>query len=205
MSLWNARLVSTDLTRLHRSAVVNEMQQFATDQLALVYFYCNFGDLESRKPATVLCTLVAEFIRAGWTEEIGGLMKMKQTKGPRAPSDLDELSGLLRKATKFFKKSIIVVDALDECDDVESLLEHLVRLPHGGNVKLFLTSRKEQEIYELLKDVPYISLKDETNSLQSDMYKHISTELRKRRHLARLPAKLKQQIVDVLLTKADGM
>ena len=181
------------------------MQQFATNQTPLVYFYCNFGDLESTKPATVMCTLVAEFIRAGWTEEINSLIQKKQLKRDNALSDLDELSGLLRKATEFFGESIIVVDALDECDGVELLLEQLLYLPDGGNVKLFLTSRKEQEIYELLKDAPFISLRDEANSLHGDMYKHISTELQKRRQLARLPAKVKKHIADVLLTKADGM
>ena len=187
-----------------RSAVIGEMQHDVTDRIALVYFYCDFRQSESTQVVTVLRTLVAEFIRAGWIEEVSKLSQ-DMTRGRSSPTKLSDLSYLLKKAVKFFQSSIIVIDALDECNDIEDLLPHLLDLAAGGDVKLFMTSRKERIIYEAFEYIPWISLKDESKSLLSDMEKHVSAELKVRSKLARLPTKLKVKISDTLMQKADGM
>ena len=187
-----------------RSAVIDEMQQGVTRRSALVYFYCDFRQSESTQPVTVLRTLVAEFIRAGWIKEVPKLSQ-DMTQGRSSPTKFTDLSDLLNRATKFFRSSIIIIDALDECSDIEDLLPHLIGLAAGGDVKLFMTSRKERIIYEALEHIPCISLKDESKSLRSDMEKHVSAELKARSKLARLPAKLKVKISETLMQKADGM
>ncbi|CAL1703640.1 unnamed protein product [Somion occarium] len=186
------------------SAVIDGFQDRLADQTAFAYFYCDFRDPESTRSCVVIRTLVAQLMRQGLTVGVEELTKMKmQSETP--PDDIEELYPLLLKAASSSVDPILVIDALDECRDVEELTCCLLRLNKEAGARVFVTSRKEQKIYEVFKDLPSISLKHEVRHLQDDIEKLIESELGSRPKLARLPQDLRKEIGSTLLTKSDGM
>lgn len=101
------------------------------------------------------------------------------------------------------KKPLVVVDALDECKDIETLLEGLNTLKEY--VQLFMTSRPLPVIKDGLSGVPLVSMDDMTEKLSADIALHVTRELYARRRLRALGPELKMEIRSVLCHKADGM
>ena len=99
------------------------------------------------------------------------------------------------------------MDALDELEnngDREELLRLLRELGLKG-IPVFVTSREEQDITKVFRDVPSISLKDMKNQVEVDMIVYINDEFEKRSKLARLRDDLKSKMTTALVEKADGM
>lgn len=100
---------------------------------------------------------------------------------------------------------VIVIDALDECQDIEDLIPILVELNSSKDTSVFLVSRKEQRLYELLSNTLAISLSDESDHLQADIETIIESDLSSRRRLSRLAEEIQSNISETLLSKSDGM
>ncbi|KAF9242323.1 ankyrin repeat-containing domain protein [Melanogaster broomeanus] len=99
---------------------------------------------------------------------------------------------------------MIIIDALDECLDLPGLLDVLVKL-NNGHIRLLVTSRTELIIKETFTGLPSISLKDMVHDMENDMRLHVKKQLEARRKLKTLPSDAKDEILWLLLRKADGM
>ncbi|CAL1704211.1 unnamed protein product [Somion occarium] len=186
------------------SSVIDELQANNSDDTPLIYFYCDFRDAKSTTSAALIHTLLAQFLRAGWSEDIHSLAQIK-ARSPSPPTDIPALRTLLLKAIGAYTSPFIVIDALDECQDILEILPLLSRLHDESNVRLFMTSRKEHGIYEAFKALPSISLKHEAQHVHDDIKMHVQSALQSRPKLARLPADVRSSIETTLLTKANGM
>ena len=125
-------------------------------------------------------------------------------RGGATRNNTKELAGFAsRTARLFMKKPLVVVDALDECKDIETLLEGLNTLKEY--VQLFMTSRPLPVIKDGLSGVPLVSMDDMTEKLSADIALHVTRELDARRRLRALGPELKMEIRSVLCHKADGM
>jgi hypothetical protein len=71
--------------------------------------------------------------KSDWLPSLSDPATRKQ-RGARPPTDLDTLSGLLKRAAELHAKPIVFVDALDECEDMSKLLDQLVKLSHDISV-----------------------------------------------------------------------
>jgi hypothetical protein len=88
-----------------------------------------------------------------------------------ATDSLEKLSSSLKAVSVYLERSrptFLIVDALDECDPAtrKRLLPLLCSLGHSS--RLLLTSRKEGDIANALKDMPSIGItaKDVENDIQ---------------------------------------
>jgi len=100
-------------------------------------------------------------------------------------------------------KPLVIVDALDECREVETLLDGLVMC--SGDVRMFVTSRPLQNIIQMLSHLPCISMDDMANELSADISLHVTRELDSRSRLRTFNGRLKNEIQSRLCAKADGM
>ena len=101
------------------------------------------------------------------------------------------------------RKPLVVVDALDECREMETLLDGLIMC--SGDVRMFVTSRPLQNIIQMLSHLPCISMDKMANELSADILLHVKRELDSRNRLRTFDRGLKEDIRSQLCAKADGM
>lgn len=108
---------------------------------------------------------------------------------------------------------IIIVDALDECDPEtrQSLLdafEDILR-ESAGLVKIFVSSRDDQDIVCTLREYPNMNISSDKNTTDIEVFDEKETQrlVQKRRLLRNSRAKVEMQalIVDQISHGADGM
>ena len=186
----------------YRSATIDRFKQLKAFTLA--YHYCDFRERESTKPDVILRTLLAQFLWAGWRDEA---LFDDGKRNALAANNVTELNSLLLKATSSFTNPVIIIDALDECqeNEIAQLTSLLTRLRTSNNVSILVASRKEKGIPASMTNVLEVSLNDETGHIQDDIGKLVDFELSQRPRLSRLRNELKSEISSALLDRSDGM
>jgi hypothetical protein len=112
---------------------------------------------------------------------------------------------LIRRAARRFRRTSIVLDGLDECENREPLLELLPTPTSEDGLYVFVASRTEQDIREAFHFADTVSLQAEWLSVDNDIGQHIDRELQRRPQLARLSQDIQKTIRDTLSSKAAGM
>lgn len=124
---------------------------------------------------------------------------------------LESLLSILREIIQQFQEVFIVLDALDECDEGENLLdviEYIVSWKIDG-AHILLTSRQEYNIERRIKNI--CKEKDRVGvqgeEVQNDISTYIRSEMRTNPHLQqwqKYPG-LQKEIEKILVEKADDM
>ncbi|KAH7890100.1 hypothetical protein F5I97DRAFT_1965195 [Phlebopus sp. FC_14] len=188
------------------SAVIDEIERGLSAGETLAYFYFDFGLPRTTSAMEALRSLLVQFLHSetmNWLPVFDDFVARKD-RGAAPPTDVHMLVDLLKRALKLHKRPIIVIDALDECQDREKLLMALKEL-NDGHAQLFCVSRPEVDIKEAFSDLPSISLSVMEGPLLEDMRRHIEAELENRRNLKKLRVDQKGEVRQLLLEKAQGM
>jgi ankyrin repeat domain-containing protein 50 len=118
----------------------------------VAYFYFDFKDTKKQNPQeflrSVIVQISAEF--PARPEALETLYSQSQD-GQRQPTR-DALMSTLRDMLGNLEETFIIVDALDECDNREELLEILNELTtwEPQQLHILTTSRREKDIEEVL-------------------------------------------------------
>ena len=112
---------------------------------------------------------------------------------------LDEFIQALEAEIEMYTKVYIIVDALDECPEVNGTRVKLLKALRSlaGSVNLMVTSRDLTSIEQQLLDAPRLRIRAD----DGDMTKYIESQLDYHPHLAKIRANITKKI----LTKARGM
>ncbi|KAF8137382.1 hypothetical protein EV363DRAFT_1428288, partial [Boletus edulis] len=194
------------------------LASFAIDSLenkrlsgeALVFFYCDFRNDRSTSAAEVMRSLLYQLLRRIRYEEsdpgelIGDLVKEKNGDTPILKNVKHLATFVSRTSKQFSHQPLVVVDALDECEDVKTLLDGLLILAKGG-MRLFVTSRPLQAIKDRLCGLPSISMDNMTSAVSADIALHVTRELDSSPRLRALDRYFKMEIYSILCDRADGM
>ncbi|KAI9566724.1 ankyrin repeat-containing domain protein [Boletus coccyginus] len=191
------------------SSIINDLNNMKKDGELLVYFYCDFRTGRSTSSVEVMRSLLAQL-----TKHLCDAMMDPEPlldellKGANSHvHSFYSVKGLAHYLSKVAGscplKPLVVVDALDECREVETLLDALIMC--NGDVRMFVTSRPLQNITQMLSHLPCISLDDMANELSADILLHITRELDSRSRLRTFNGGLKDEIRSRLCAKADGM
>ncbi|KAF9232186.1 hypothetical protein BU15DRAFT_81529 [Melanogaster broomeanus] len=191
------------------STIIDNLSSGLANNETLAYFYCDFRTPRSTSTMEILRSLTVQFLRNSkfdWlsSKPFSELVTRKE-QGAGPPVDIATNSDLLRHAARLHPRPMIVVDALDECDDLSKLLDELVKLDADGHCRVFVTARPLHSINLSFKDLPSISLGDMVDAVRKDMYFHINTELESRDKLKTLSRDLQEEIRVTLMEKANGM
>ena len=200
-------------TMLHkcacRSFVIDSFKKAWREGEILTFFYCDVRNERSTSSAEVMRSILSQLLRQlrARSVDLGNvlddLMKAKEWGGGTL-NNAKELAGFASHAAGLLsQKPLVVVDALDECNDVRKLIQALMVI--RGYVRLFVTSRPLHIIMDDLSDVPFVSMDDVAGELSADIALHVTRELDARQRLRGLDAGFKTQIRTVLCDKADGM
>lgn len=117
-----------------------------------------------------------------------------------------------------FKTAFIVVDALDECsfDERETLVKFLLdqinqpEVPGSCSVKIFLTSRDEDDLRRMFKEGNIRSYVIDANDTEKDIRPFVESEVASNIESGKflggnVPKELQKEVVTNLVKNADGM
>lgn len=176
----------------------------------LAFFYCDFRSERSTAAAEVMRSLLFQLLRGFGDlgvdpgDILGSLDKEKRRNGSIL-SHAKRLALVASRAAKqFARQPFIVIDALDECKDIENLLDAILVLKQGG-MRLFVISRPLQVIKENFSGFAWLSLENMSRQVSADIDLHVTRELDSNRRLRIAGAALKKEITRTLCDKADGM
>ncbi|KAF8127052.1 hypothetical protein EV363DRAFT_1223873, partial [Boletus edulis] len=178
------------------------------------FFYCDFGTERSTDAIEVMRSLLYQLLdqcRRGFRKVKHGTLRVidelveETRKGDTTLKDIKFLSFMVsRVAEQFNQQPFIVIDALDECRDVDRLLCALLGLKANG-VRLFVSSRPIQVIRYRLSGLPHISIDKMAEEVSADIELHVNKEIDSHQRLGALDPVLKKKVRSRLCQKADGM
>ena len=221
----NSRLAEkardTNTLVLTRSLVIEDMiARFEAGQTRLpVYFYCTRSAAEPDRsnPHAVLASILRQLScvqpDAPVLPPVIEKYRIQREGFSSNGLDLDDSCDMIIRLIEEYSMTTIVVDALDECDPLtrQSLLdafEHILR-ESLGLVKIFVSSRNDQDIVCTLRDYPNMDISSDRNTADIEAYVETeTTKLVKTGQLlrnSRAKDKMAASIVKHISAGADGM
>jgi hypothetical protein len=191
------------------STVIDDLETFVTTavegQAQLVYFYFSFADTQKQSLQSFLRSAVAQLCHIKPVFDRLKLMKGSSSTGAPSSQDLRKIFELALEHTRLF----VVIDALDEVpehqDQRQDVLDWITRTvaAFGDKMKIFATSRAEQDIKAMMLDAVQIDI--HRAIVDADIATYVSNELERDGRLRKLSDDLKLHIKQELSSKADGM
>jgi hypothetical protein len=126
-----------------------QSQSFASSSnCAAAYIYLDYADREHQKPINILTSLLKQLISNQGASKNLEVTELYEELKPKGVHPLvEQLRTALIIASKFFNRTFIIFDALDECDQGDQrkeLLPLFLDLAKEG-VSVFFTSRPHPE------------------------------------------------------------
>ena len=184
-----------------------------------MYFYCSRSSAEPErsKPDAVLASILRQLSNVQPATSLPNpIIEKYKDQGEGFAShgpDLDDSRELIVMLVENLSMTIIVVDALDECDPQmrQSLLDafEYILKESAGLVKIFVSSRNDQDIVYTLKDYPNVNISSDQNSADIEAYVEVEAQrLVKTGQLLR-NSRAKEEMTELIISQirigADGM
>jgi Cdc6-like AAA superfamily ATPase len=176
---------------------------------AVVYFYFDFSHTQKRNHEKMIRSLIKQLSQQlqHTSEQLESLFSAC-TNGNRQPT-IEALRSSLKQMIEEFNQVFIILDALDECDDREDLMESINEIT-GWNLQtlhVLTTSRMEREIADGLNVTEEQKLYIQSDLIEADIRAYIYARLQIDEKLRRWQKNKQDQetIVDTLMEKSDGM
>ena len=178
---------------------------------SVLYFFFDFNDEEKQQPDKMVRSLIAQLSSQSKTTPQSLLSLYSSClNGERQPA-YDSLVSTLRQMLKDYSRAYLVLDALDECKERQTLLSLMEVLAGRKDASLHIlaTSRKERDIeeeLELLTDADN-RICIQTAIVNRDIHAYIQLRLQTDKTLKRWRGRpdVRREIEDGLKEKADGM
>ncbi|KAK4072975.1 uncharacterized protein Triagg1_5652 [Trichoderma aggressivum f. europaeum] len=199
------------------SSVIHHLQREYKDDAstAVVYFYFTFSDAKRQESDGMLASLIKQVCcyRPNIPDLVNDLGDYKK-KGMRPSTE--ELQNSLISTLRGFTNVYIVIDALDECSNMNTQREELMEILHCildtnlNNLHLFCTSRKESDIDASLHHQfskpgrESLDLSSHLKEVERDIGEYIDSTLTNAKYSS-WPIDIKAEVRKVLIEKSDGM
>ncbi|KAK2799875.1 hypothetical protein FQN51_006476 [Onygenales sp. PD_10] len=189
--------------------VVDELQQSLRDrdETGIACLFCNHRKKTEQTAVDLLASLLKQLVqqRQVVPKALEDLHETHSRRDTR-PS-LKQLSQVLLPVINEYSKAFIVIDAVDECSNIDRdrdyLLGELFDLQHRADIKFFATSRFVPEIERIFHE--RISVIIDIRAHDEDVRKYLEE------HMALLPScvskstSLQEDIQTIVLQSFDGM
>lgn len=173
-----------------------------------IYFYCHYGETERQTTLSIIGTLLKQLSMRCNTMDLPMISIFDNNMSLNLKTSEVSFTTALSR----FEKVFIVVDALDECSEEERksvimLFTRQLRLT-GTQVKVFLTSRPENDLRQLLLDNN--SHQIDANDTAKDIMPFVKAavdDLIKSKALlgGNVSSALRYDLVRAITSQADGM
>ncbi|KAF4629542.1 hypothetical protein G7Y89_g8607 [Cudoniella acicularis] len=191
------------------ASIIQEIEKTVDCSHALAFFYCDYKDSATHDPLTIFGSLARQLILQDercFPHLTEFYQEHAMNDGTSRGHTSEEICELIRKVSKNYQTTMIVVDGLDEIAsrraDVTKLLRSLNT--KDGSIKTLFASRPEYDIGRQLKDFYQISIA----AMSSDLRLYVASEIEKRTREEKLRIRdptLKEHVMKTLVEGADGM
>ena len=195
------------------SIVVEHVQShLPKDQASIAFVYCDSRQQSHSSAILLIGSLLRQLCakEAKIPDPVSLKYDQVQQQGGESLTWLEMKTLFLQSLPLFRQESVVVFDGLDECDDpagICDLLNTAVSRHPNNQVKVFVTSRSENRVIKpLLSCYPTISLN--VIMVQEDIAAFVRAEVDSLCENGKLRIgnpELKQEIVETLIVKAEGM
>jgi hypothetical protein len=146
--------------------------------VGLAYFYCDGKYVEMQDPRNILGSIVRQILLPLWLT--AGSSKLKHLLSLRNRHLYGQNAGRVAFATidwisKSFSRLYVIVDGLDECVNIEGLLNLALKFPvEASTVNVLMTSRPEIDIERSFVGKPQLGIE---KFVQEDISRYIEWRL----------------------------
>jgi ankyrin repeat protein len=196
------------------SAVVDRIQDKINENPkdeGFAFFYCDKNETRRSQPLSILQSIVRQLSTTAKSPEatqtkLHELYTKCRQEG--TTFGLETCKEQIRTSLDIYEQTIIVIDAMDECDpdsrdELIDALKSFVSESNNRPVKIFISSRPDPDIGNLLENSPNIGIN--ANDNKGDIQKYLSAEMDKVAKKAPFFGRLKSKIIDALLERCQGM
>jgi hypothetical protein len=190
------------------STVIEDVKAYCRSRTGIgqAVFYFSFSDQTKRTFENLVRSMVVQLGH----KEPGLSLLRKAYETPDRTMGQDELYQILTSIVRSHNQIFIHLDGLDEClgehegrlDILASLERLLEDLP---GIWLIATSRDYPEIRSCMESVSATAVPLDTQAVDSDIQKYVSTQLAVDMQLRHWPASSKELVKATLTRKAQGM
>ena len=199
------------------SRIIDTLSATHGPSCPVLFFYCNYKEQTRREANGILRALLKQISGKAtiMDPELVSSYDRAIVKGFDAPLiDASSAESAFRRALSTFKSTYVVIDALDECEEAERM--ELVRAlkSHVSSkdfvVKVLLTSRDENDLARMLSETSDIRINADDTALDIRQFVEIKIEecITNGEILGgkgNASPELRQDLVNTLVSKADGM
>ncbi len=175
----------------------------AAKQTAVAYFYFTLQDPSKQSTNQLLRSLVTQLFRQSQdsSSELKALYS-ECSNGRREPPK-EKLLLVLQGLLKRFHDSYILIDALDECSDGETLCSMLETINdfQVENFHIFVTSRSEQGLRGILQTIATQNIDLGGIKVDDDIHMYVRMRLQE----TKWPFTVQEEIEENLVRFANGM
>jgi len=175
--------------------------------MAIAYFYFDFRNPRKLHLIDLLKSLVSQLSDCSAdTLRILQSLYSKHQDGRTQPSSI-AVAFALQDILTVGKRTHIIVDALDECEEREELLRWLEKLAKSAlpTVRVFCTSRRERNLEETLEDIATTIIDFDKSLVDNDVYIYLKGQLRSDKRLSKWRPEVQKEIEDKLMAGVHGM
>lgn len=171
----------------------------------VAYIYCNYKAQDEQDASSMLAAILKQLVqvRPSIVEPVERLHKQHANRGTR-PS-LDEMFGALRDVVASYSTIYIVIDALDECRDIDGtrrqLLARLQELQTRMDVHLLVTSRFIPEIMDAFRE----ALRLEVRASSEDVKRFVAGKMYQLPKCIQRNLALQKMVQKKIVEAVDGM
>ena len=174
----------------------------------LGYFYCDFRRNETQDVINIMGSVVAQICSQSgfFPEQLGNAYDQGMSRpGQKQRPTLSLLSNAFKTITERYDM-VMLLDALDECQQTQEACEFLTQLQKScQNIRILVTSRGTAEIQAGLSSYPKLQLERHMDEVNEDIDAYINHRLSTAVQLQWLPIPVKEDIASHLTEKSEGM
>ncbi|CUS12886.1 unnamed protein product, partial [Tuber aestivum] len=196
------------------ATVVEDVEELCNskDDHALAYFYFTFSDSEKQNLENMLLSIIGQLPKR--PSELGlpaAVVDLYNSTGAIGKSaNTKALKDVLSHIIKGFKKTFIILDALDEFPKAMrgGLLSWIgeLRADHNqGSLSVLVTSRPEGDIIGSLGLLDPFAISLQSSTIDPDIRAYILNSLAKKDGLKEFSQEIKSEIEETLVSGSQGM
>jgi hypothetical protein len=178
--------------------------------IGVAFFYCDGNYPEKQIIRNIIGSLSRQLLenikgnRQTTMEYMKNLFHRHNDSGGRGPRNLplDVSMSMLNVIAQCFSDVYLVVDGLDECMVRLELLEVLPKLAQG-NVRILVSSRKEQDIAKEFREKQRMPMDPE--AVKRDIVVYLESRLDNDPELKMMSTEMKGEVMETLISKNAGM
>lgn len=203
------------MTEIPSSHVVDYITQFrkSSSAIGIAYYYFDVNNHQQQLPEDFLRSTIAQlssqssqFMKQLCEHHRHACSRTIDDLGDRKAS-ISDLLALFQSSLDFFGSTFLVLDALDECNSKEKLLDLIEQITNmqDDKLNLLVTSRTEKDIKSRMEDLDAVSIDLQGAMIEVDIRTYVEQTLKTDPRLNKWNEGLKSEIRDVLLEGAQGM